>query len=75
VFVWLGLTVGVVTNSMSHEERRAVFECDIVYVTAQELGFTFLRDNTDIFGPDEQVWLSYRSAIGVRTRRTGLAAL
>ena len=41
----LGLTVGVVLNSMTSEERKAAYNCDITYVTNNELGFDYLRDN------------------------------
>ena len=41
----LGLTVGVVLNSMTSEERKAAYDCDITYVTNNELGFDYLRDN------------------------------
>ena len=42
---YLGLTVGVVLNSMSTEERQAAYNCDITYITNNELGFDYLRDN------------------------------
>ena len=42
---FLGLTVGVVLNSMSSEERQKAYRCDITYVTNNELGFDYLRDN------------------------------
>ena len=41
----LGLTVGVVLNSMTSEERQEAYNCDITYVTNNELGFDYLRDN------------------------------
>ncbi len=46
---FLGLTVGVVLNSMTPEERRAAYGCDITYVTNNELGFDYLRDNMAIY--------------------------
>ena len=46
---FLGLKVGVVLNSMSPEERRAAYACDITYVTNNELGFDYLRDNMVIY--------------------------
>ena len=49
VHQFLGLTVGVVLNSMSQEERRAAYNCDITYVTNNELGFDYLRDNMVIY--------------------------
>ena len=49
VHEFLGLTVGVVLNSMKPEERRAAYNCDITYVTNNELGFDYLRDNMVIY--------------------------
>ena len=49
VHEFLGLTVGVVLNSMSSDERRAAYNCDITYVTNNELGFDYLRDNMAIY--------------------------
>ncbi len=49
VHEFLGLTVGVVLNSMDKEERRAAYNCDITYVTNNELGFDYLRDNMVIY--------------------------
>ena len=46
---FLGLTVGVVLNDMKPEERRAAYDCDITYVTNNELGFDYLRDNMVIY--------------------------
>ncbi len=46
---FLGLKVGVVLNSMSPEERREAYNCDITYVTNNELGFDYLRDNMVIY--------------------------
>ncbi len=45
VHEFLGLTVGVVLNSMNSEERQKAYKCDITYVTNNELGFDYLRDN------------------------------
>ena len=49
VHEFLGLSVGVVLNSMSNDERRAAYNCDITYVTNNELGFDYLRDNMVIY--------------------------
>ena len=49
VHEFLGLTVGVVLNSMDNEERRVAYNCDITYVTNNELGFDYLRDNMVIY--------------------------
>ena len=46
---FLGLTVGTVLNEMSTEERQAAYACDITYVTNNELGFDYLRDNMAIY--------------------------
>ena len=46
---FLGLKVGVVLNAMSPEERREAYNCDITYVTNNELGFDYLRDNMVIY--------------------------
>ena len=49
VHEFLGLTVGVVLNGMNNDERRAAYNCDITYVTNNELGFDYLRDNMVIY--------------------------
>lgn len=49
VHEFLGLTVGVVLNSMNSEERKKAYGCDITYVTNNELGFDYLRDNMAIY--------------------------
>ena len=49
VHEFLGLTVGVVLNDMDKDERRAAYNCDITYVTNNELGFDYLRDNMVIY--------------------------
>ncbi len=49
VHEFLGLTVGVVLNSMDNDERREAYACDITYVTNNELGFDYLRDNMVIY--------------------------
>ena len=46
---FLGLTVGVVLNEMDNDERREAYNCDITYVTNNELGFDYLRDNMVIY--------------------------
>ena len=52
VHEFLGLTVGVVLNSMNNDERREAYNCDITYVTNNELGFDYLRDNMVIHKQD-----------------------
>ena len=49
VHEFLGLKVGVVLNSMDKDERREAYNCDITYVTNNELGFDYLRDNMVIY--------------------------
>ena len=49
VHEFLGLTVGVVLNNMDNDERREAYNCDITYVTNNELGFDYLRDNMVIY--------------------------
>ncbi len=46
---FLGLKVGVVLNTMTPEERKAAYQCDITYVTNNELGFDYLRDNMAVY--------------------------
>ena len=49
VHEFLGLTVGVVLNSMTSEERKEAYNADITYITNNELGFDYLRDNMVIY--------------------------
>ena len=49
VFRFLGLTVGLVTQGMSNEERKKAYEADITYGTNNELGFDYLRDNMAVY--------------------------
>ena len=49
VHKFLGLSVGVVLNGSTNDERRAAYGCDITYVTNNELGFDYLRDNMVIY--------------------------
>ena len=49
VHEFLGLKVGCVLNDMKPEERREAYSCDITYVTNNELGFDYLRDNMVIY--------------------------
>ncbi len=52
VHEFMGLTVGVVLNDMSKEERKAAYNCDITYITNNELGFDYLRDNMAVYEKD-----------------------
>ena len=54
IFEFLGLTVGFVQNDMPNPERRASYACDITYVTNNEVGFDYLRDNM-VISKDERV--------------------
>ena len=49
LYNFLGLTVGLNLNSMSPEEKRAAYACDITYNTNNELGFDYLRDNMVVY--------------------------
>ncbi len=52
VHEFLGLTVGVILNSYDNAERQAAYNCDITYITNNELGFDYLRDNMVIYKKD-----------------------
>jgi preprotein translocase subunit SecA len=45
VFYFLGMSVGIITSNMAHEDKQAAYLCDIAYATNNELGFDYLRDN------------------------------
>ena len=49
VYEFMGMTVGCVLNPMKSEERQAAYNCDITYVTNNEVGFDYLRDNMAIY--------------------------
>ena len=49
IHMFLGLSVGIVLHDMKDDERRAAYACDITYVTNNELGFDYLRDNMAIY--------------------------
>jgi preprotein translocase subunit SecA len=53
IFRFLGLTVGVVVSGMKHEEKKAAYQCDIIYATNNELGFDYLRDNMAVTKEDK----------------------
>jgi len=52
---WLGLTTGALINSVPPRERKAIYGCDVVYGTASEFGFDYLRDNSMASRLEEQV--------------------
>ena len=49
VHEFLGLSVGVILNSLNNDERRDAYNCDITYATNNELGFDYLRDNMVVY--------------------------
>ena len=53
VYEFCGLTVGLIVHGLSHEERRAAYDCDITYATNNELGFDYLRDNMVIINTNK----------------------
>lgn len=60
---WLGLTTGVLTNETPQETRKAVYLSDVVYGTASEFGFDYLRDNSMAASSSDQVQRGYFYAI------------
>ena len=46
---YLGLTVGCVLADMEHDDKKAAYDCDITYITNNELGFDYLRDNMVVY--------------------------
>ena len=63
VLRWLGLTTGALTGSTPMEKRQEVYGCDVVYGTASEFGFDYLRDNSMARSQEEQVQRGYYFAI------------
>ena len=49
LYRWLGLTVGLNVSTMSQEEKRKAYACDVTYSTNSELGFDYLRDNMVVY--------------------------
>lgn len=60
---WLGLTTGALTNDVPMQARKAIYACDVVYGTASEFGFDYLRDNSISQRREEQVQRGYYFAI------------
>lgn len=60
---WLGLTTGVLTNAVPLEGRREIYQADVVYGTASEFGFDYLRDNSMAMTKEQQVQRGYYFAI------------
>ena len=69
---FLGLSVGCVLNGMKSEERREAYNCDITYITNNELGFDYLRDNMVIYKEQlVQRGCGFRSGVmGMKTAKT-----
>lgn len=63
VLRWLGLTTGALTNDTPPEKRKSVYEADVVYGTASEFGFDYLRDNSMATHKEQQVQRGYFFAI------------
>jgi len=63
IFRWLGLTVRALVNQVSVHERKELYEADIVYGTASEFGFDYLRDNSMAQSSDEQCQRGHYFAI------------
>jgi len=61
-FNFLGLTVGVITSDMPHENKQSAYACDITYGTNNELGFDYLRDNM-VFQSDQKTQSELNFAI------------
>lgn len=60
---WLGLTTGVLTNDVPPEMRKGIYMADVVYGTASEFGFDYLRDNSMAMTKEQQVQRGYHFAI------------
>lgn len=60
---WLGMTTGALTNGTAQEDRRETYKCDVVYGTASEFGFDYLRDNSMATRKEDQVQRGYYYAI------------
>ncbi|MGK5594384.1 MAG: preprotein translocase subunit SecA [Parachlamydiaceae bacterium] len=60
---WLGLTTGALTSEISPYERKKIYDCDVVYGTASEFGFDYLRDNSMATRKEEQVQRGFYYAI------------
>ncbi len=61
-FNFLGLSVGIITSNMPHEDKQSAYNCDVVYATNNELGFDYLRDNM-AFSIDQKVQKKLNFAI------------
>ncbi len=55
IYVYLGLTVGVIQHDLERAERQAAYGCDITYITNHEIGFDYLRDHSSAWRPEHLV--------------------
>jgi preprotein translocase subunit SecA len=62
IYEWLGLSVGVIQQTLGRAERQAAYRCDVTYATANEVGFDYLRDQLAL-EPDEQVHRPFAFAL------------
>lgn len=60
---WLGLTTGALTNGVPLGNRKEIYACDVVYGTASEFGFDYLRDNSMVMRVQDQVQRGFYFAI------------
>lgn len=60
---WLGMTTGSLTNDTPPYERKAIYDCDVVYGTSSEFGFDYLRDNSMAMSSEDQVQRGHYFAI------------
>lgn len=63
VLRWLGITTGALAQGMPPHEKKEIYLCDVVYGTASEFGFDYLRDNSMAFRKEEQVQRGFYYAI------------
>lgn len=63
IFRWLGLTTGALTNETPQDQRKELYQADIVYGTASEFGFDYLRDNSIATNKNQQVQRGYYFSI------------
>lgn len=63
IFRWLGLTVAALTSQTPHHSRKAIYNADILYGTASEFGFDYLRDNSMVQNSEDQCQRGYYFAI------------
>jgi preprotein translocase subunit SecA len=62
IYKFLGLSVGCIQQTMTPEQRRNAYGCDVTYATANEIGFDYLRDQLALY-PDQQVHRPFSSAV------------